>query len=131
VTTFRSFEDIQAWQLARALTKDVYTLSGQGELGRDYGLRDQMRRASVSIMANIAEGFERNSNREFIQYLSIAKGSAGEVRSQLYVAHDLGYISKADCDRLQDTCKHIGSLLHRLIEHLRASDLAGPKYKDV
>jgi len=88
------FEDMEIWQQARDITRTIYFHSQQGGFARDFGLRDQIRRAAVSIMSNIAEGFERGTNKEFIQFLYIAKGSAGEVRSQLYVAFDLGYIDK-------------------------------------
>src|SRR5229473_8394597 len=90
--TFQSFEEIEAWQKARELTREVYAVSDEGPFARDFGLRDQMRRASVSILSNIAEGFERSGTGEFVQFLSAAKGSAGEVRAQLYVALDQGYI---------------------------------------
>jgi four helix bundle protein len=86
--TFRSFEDIEAWQKARSLTSRIYSESNSGKFQRDFGLRDQIRRASVAVMSNIAEGFERAGNKEFLQFLSIAKGSAGEVKSQLFVALD-------------------------------------------
>ena len=81
--TIYKFEDMEVWQNARSLTKKIYICSSNGKFSKDFGLRDQIRRASVSIMSNIAEGFERGSNKEFIQFLFIAKGSAGEVRSQL------------------------------------------------
>ncbi len=92
--TFKSFEEIESWQKARELTREVYTVSNQGAFGKDFGLRDQIRRASVSIMSNIAEGFERDGNREFLQFLAVAKGSSGEVRAQLYIALDQDYINK-------------------------------------
>ena len=86
------FEDMIAWQKARALVGTIYRISGNGRFARDFGLRDQIRRAAVSIMSNLAEGFERGSTREFHQYLVVAKGSCAEVRSQLYVALDVEYI---------------------------------------
>ncbi len=86
MATFKSFEDIEAWQKARELTNRVYDASDKGAFARDFGLRDQIRRACVSILSNIAEGFERSGTGEFVQFLSSAKGSAGEVRAQLYVA---------------------------------------------
>jgi four helix bundle protein len=89
----RKFEDIEAWRVARCLTKEIYTITSRGEFSKDFGLREQIRRASVSIMSNIAEGFERDGNKEFKQFLSTAKGSAGEVKSQLYIALDVGFIS--------------------------------------
>jgi four helix bundle protein len=89
------FEDLVAWQRARELTKDIYSITNQGEFSKDFGLRDQIRKASVSIMSNIAEGFERGGRSEFHHFLVIAKGSCTELRSQLYVALDVGYINKA------------------------------------
>lgn len=82
------FEDIEAWQLAREATTLVYEISSKGEFARDFALRDQIRRSTASIMSNIAEGFERDGDREFLQFIAIAKGSCGEARSQLYVALD-------------------------------------------
>lgn len=90
------FEDIEAWQIARTLTVDIYQLTLKEGFDRDYGMKDQIRRAVVSIMNNIAEGFERGSNKDFAKFLYISRGSAGEVRSLLYVACDLGYISEDD-----------------------------------
>ena len=86
------FEDIEAWQKARGLSKAVYAVTGDGTFARDFGLRDQIRRAAVSVMSNIAEGFDRGGNRELTQFLYIAKGSAAEVQAQLYVALDAGYL---------------------------------------
>jgi len=88
----KMFEELQIWQKARELVKAIYKLSMTDKFKKDYSLVDQIRRSSVSIMSNIAEGFERGSNTEFIQFLYIAKGSAGEVRTQLYIAYDLKYI---------------------------------------
>ena len=86
MATFHRFEDIESWQKARRLARRIYELTGNGDFARDFGLRDQIRRAAVSIMSNIAEGFERDSRREFARFLDIARASTGEVRSQLYVA---------------------------------------------
>ena len=93
MASWKRFEEVEAWQRARELTKLVYQMSTQGDGAKDFGLRDQIRRAAVSIMSNIAEGFERRGAVEFSRFLVVAKASAGEVRSQLYVALDLGYIS--------------------------------------
>jgi len=91
--TITRFEEIEAWQTARELTKLIYFLTEESKFSRDFGLKDQIRRASVSIMSNISEGFESQTQAQFIRYLGIAKASAGEVRSQLYVSRDLDYIT--------------------------------------
>ena len=92
--TIIRFEEIEAWKTARELTKLIYSLTEKGTFSRDFGLRDQIRRAAVSVMSNIAEGFESQTQPQFIRYLGTAKASAGEVRSQLYVANDLGYFTE-------------------------------------
>ena len=122
-----TFEDIVAWQKARELTKSVYALSNEGGFARDFGLRDQIRRASVSIMSNIAEGFERGSNKEFIQFLYIAKGSAGEVRAQLYVALDQKFIDQQTFGRLKAISTEISGMLSGFINHLNKSNYTGAK----
>ena len=94
------FEAIEAWQKARILTKEVYNATATGNFARDFGLRDQIRRAAVSVMYNIAEGFERGGNKEFQQFLSQAKGSAGEVRAQLYVTLDAGFLPQEEFNHL-------------------------------
>jgi four helix bundle protein len=91
----RSFEDLIAWQKARELTKQIYLLTSKKPFSEDFGLRDQIRKASVSVMSNLAEGFERGSRSEFHKFIVIAKASCAEVRSQLYVALDVGYITQA------------------------------------
>jgi len=93
--TIKRFEDTDAWRSARLLVQELYRVTARGPFARDYDLRSQLRRAAVSIMSNIAEGFERRGNKEFRRFLFIAKGSAGEVRSLLYVAADSGYIDTA------------------------------------
>jgi four helix bundle protein len=96
MATFRDFEEIQAWQKAREVTKLTYDMTTQGAFARDFGLRDQLRRSCVSIMANIAEGNGRRSDKEFANFLNMAHGSAAEAQSHLYVALDLGYLDQ-DC----------------------------------
>src|SRR6185295_3205034 len=98
----RSFEDLRVWQMGIDLVKRVYVLTARGTFSRDFGLRDQIRRASVSIPTNIAEGFERSSRKEYLLFLNIAKGSAGEVRSLLRVAFEVGYFDKQTHDRLRE-----------------------------
>jgi len=129
MATFQSFEDIEAWQKARELTRKVYAISNAGTFSRDFGLRDQIRRASASIMSNIAEGFDRSGTREFIQFLAIAKGSAGEVKSQLYIAIDQNYIDKETFDRLFALAAETGRLIGGLINYLRNSSIKGAKYR--
>lgn len=92
--TITRFEEIEAWQTARELTKMIYSFTEESRFSKDFGLKDQIRRASVSIMSNIAEGFESQTQAQFIRYLGLAKASAGEVRSQLYVSRDLDYITQ-------------------------------------
>ena len=94
MTEIKQFENIEIWQKARELTRMIYTISSKGNFEKDFGLKDQIRRASVSVLSNISEGFERGSNKEFIYFLSIAKGSCGEIRAQLYVALDQKYINE-------------------------------------
>jgi len=130
MATFRRFEDIEAWVEARELVKIIYNLTGQEGFGRDYGLRDQTRRAAVSIMANIAEGYERDGNSEFSQFLSIAKASAGEVRSHLYVALDAGYLSAEGFRVLEHRAMRVSVLITRLMAYLRTSGRKGRKYPD-
>jgi four helix bundle protein len=97
-----TFEDLIAWQKARELTREIYTVTKSGEFKKDFGLRDQIQRACVSIMSNIAEGFDRASRAEFHQFLVVAKGSCAEVKSQLYVAFDVGYISNKRFNKLKE-----------------------------
>lgn len=110
------FEELIAWQKARMLTKEIYKITRQGAFAKDFGLTGQMQRASVSIMSNIAEGLERNKRGEFHQFLSIAKASCAEVRSQLYVALDCNYISQNDFDCLLAQAEEVG----RIVGALRA-----------
>ena len=114
------FEDLEIWQHARELTRWVYKLTANGKFSRDYGLKDQMRRASVSIMANIAEGFSRRGDKEFGQFLFIAKSSGSELQSHAYVALDQGYMDKADFEKFYEDLDHIARMLSKLIKHLSA-----------
>jgi four helix bundle protein len=129
MATYESFEELQAWQKARQLVNEVYTLSKNSAFGRDLGLRNQIRRAAVSVMSNVAEGFERGGTGEFVQFLSLAKGSAGEVRSQLYVAHDQGYISAEEFDQLASLASDTSRLISGLMSYLRKSGIKGTKYR--
>jgi four helix bundle protein len=116
-----SFEDLRVWQAGIQLVKQIYIISREGELSRDFGLRDQLRRASVSIPTNIAEGFERRSRKEYVNFLNITKGSAGEVRSLLRVALEIGYLNEETYSRLSQQVIEISKMLFKQIESLNAS----------
>jgi len=124
------FEDIIAWQKARILIKDIYIISAIKAFDKDFSLKDQIRRSSLSISSNIAEGFERGGNKEFIQFLYIAKASSAELRSQLYTALDLGYINEILFNDLIERTIEINKILSGLINFLKSSDLKGNKFKD-
>lgn len=117
--TIRTFEDLLVWQRAIDFVKDVYFVSSQGDLKRDFGLRDQMRRAAVSIPTNIAEGFERASRKEYLLFLNIAKGSAGETRSLLRVALEVGYFSEAQHNRLREKAITLSKYLFNQMDSIR------------
>ena len=107
----KRFEDFIAWQKARKLTSEVYKVTSQGKVARDYGLKDQIRRAAVSSMSNLPEGFERGRPGEFHQFLSVAKGSCAELRSQLYVALDVGYLEPEAFTTLMSQASEVGLIL--------------------
>jgi four helix bundle protein len=115
--TIERFEDLIAWQKSRTLTRDIYQITRAGSFAKDFGLSGQIQRAAVSIMSNIAEGFERGGRSQFHQCLSIAKASCAEVRSQLYVAFDVGHLSRAAFDELLTHAEELG----RIIGGLRTS----------
>ena len=120
MATIERFEDIVAWQTARGLTQLVYSLSNRGSFAQDWGLRDQMRRAAVSVLSNIAEGFESRPQSLFIDYLGRAKGSAGELRAQAYVALDAGYLTSAEFEQVFDQVDKCSRQLSRFIQYLKA-----------
>src|SRR5712671_1494123 len=119
------FEDIVAWQKARVLTREIYASTRVGPFTKDFGLKGQIQRASVSSMANIAEGFERGGDNEFIQFLSTAKGSSGEVKSHLYVALDQDYVSSKTFDQLYAKADEVSRLIGGFMTYLTASQLRG------
>jgi four helix bundle protein len=129
MAVIKKFEEIEAWQKARELVKIIYTETNTGAFSKDYGLKDQMRRAAVSILSNIAEGFERGGDKEFTQFIAIAKGSSGEVRAQLYVALDQGYVDQETFDQLSNFTIQISKMLSGLMKYLRSSGYKGSKYK--
>ena len=113
------FEDLEAWQIARELTNQIYTITKKESICRDFGFVDQIRRAAISIMNNIAEGFERGSNKDFVKFLFIARGSAGELRSMLYLGLDQGYLTNSDFSECSDLCIRSGQIIWALIKGLR------------
>jgi four helix bundle protein len=125
----KKLEDLESWKKARKLTNAVYEETARGSYIRDFGLKDQIRRASISILSNIAEGFERGGDKEFLQFLAMAKGSCGEVRAQLYIAVDQGYLSQALFDELSNNTREISGLISGLMKYLSHSDLKGSKYR--
>jgi four helix bundle protein len=127
----KNFEDLEIWKDARRLTQEIYNLSKAPRFSKDFSLRDQMQRAAVSIMSNIAEGFERAGNQEFIQFLYVAKASCGEVRSQIYVALDQGYVAKPDSEESIIAFRRLSGMIGNLINYLRRSGMKGAKFSAV
>jgi four helix bundle protein len=116
------FEDIQCWKLGRELTRQVYEVTGEGAFARDFGLKDQIQRASGSIMHNVAEGFDGGSNKEFIKFLRYSQRSASEVQSQLYVALDQRYLNQAQFQQLYDLTAKIHTKIGAFIAYLLKSE---------
>src|SRR4029434_4359880 len=127
----KNFEDLAVCRQARQLTQEVYRLTKTEKFLKDFGLRDQIRRATVSVMSNIAEGFERGGNQEFIQFLYVAKASCGEVRSQIYVALDQGYVAKPDSEESIVAFRRLSGMIGNLINYLRRSGMKGAKFSAV
>jgi len=123
------FEDLEIWKEARLLCKLVSVVIRGDEFSKDFRLRDQIKASSESIMDNIAEGFEREGNREFIQFLTIAKGSCGECRSQAYRSFDYIYIDQAKLDELINKTVQLSKQISALISYLKSSELKGSKFK--
>jgi four helix bundle protein len=124
----KNFEDLNVWKQARQLTQEVYRLTKTEKFLKDFGLRDQIRRAAISVMSNIAEDFERGGNQEFVQFLYVAKASCGEVRSQLYVALDQGYVTADNSEKLLQLFRRLSGMISYLITYLRESDMKGEKF---
>ena len=129
MATIRKFEEILAWQVARELAKVVYALTKTGPLSKDFGMRDQLQRAAVSVGSNIAEGFERNGNKEFAKFLWIAKGSSGEVASQMYTALDAGYVSQEQFETVYNLARRCSFLTYKFITSLKSTPISGERYK--
>ena len=129
MATVEKFENLACWQKARELNRLVYKISRNGNFAKDFGLRDQIRRASVSVMSNIAEGFERGGDKEFVQFLSNAKGSSGEVRCQLYAAFDESYLNETEFNELYARSEEVSRMISGFMTYLQHSGLRGSKYK--
>ena len=130
MATFKCFEEIESWQLARIVAKEIYFLTLEKSFANDFGIIKQMRDSSGSIMDNIAEGFERGGNKEFIQFLSIAKGSCGELRSQLYRCFDRGLLTEIKFNEFRDKCYALSGKIENLIKYLKSSEIKGNKFKE-
>lgn len=124
----KRFEDLEVWKLAREVTKLIYGISSDGAFSRDFALANQIRRASISIVSNIAEGFERNGDKEFLQFLAIAKGSCGEVRAQVYVALDQNYIDQEQFNIIHNKLNETSRTISGLMKYLQQSEFKGSKF---
>jgi four helix bundle protein len=123
------FEELEIWKLSLKITKNIYDLTAKKEFSKDFGLRDQVRRAIVSVSSNIVEGFEKNNNNEFIRFLKIAKGSVGEVRSQLYIALSVGYISKEEFEKINKESESLARQIGAFIIYLQNKRIDNKFYK--
>ncbi len=130
MSTVERFEDLEVWQLAKSVANEIYDLTSVGKFSHDYVLRDQIRRAVVSIFSNIAEGFERNGNKEFVQFLSIAKASCGEVRAQLIFAKDREYITEQQFHLILKNLFSLSNQIAGFLKYLKQSELRGSKFKN-
>jgi four helix bundle protein len=130
MATIVKFEDMDIWKDARSLSCEIIQIIKGTELNVDYRLRDQIKGSSGSVMDNIAEGFERDGNMEFRQFLSIAKGSAGEIRSQIYRVYDSGYISEEEMTRLTSDYEKLSRRISNFISYLNKRDFKGIKFKE-
>ena len=127
--TVTNFEELYIWQISREFCKDIFRIINYEQFSKDFRLKDQIRAASGSVMDNIAEGFERGGNKEFVQFLYIAKGSCGETRSQLYRALDSKYITDEELNVLKQKAIHLSQSIGNFIKYLKQSELTGSKYK--
>jgi four helix bundle protein len=124
----KRFEDLEIWKEARELSKLVYKITSIGQFSTDYKFRDQIRASAGSAMDNISEGFDRGGNKEFYQFLSVSRGSAGEVRSQSYRAFDNGYITEEKLNELLELSDSLSRKTYNLMKHIKNSDIKGVKY---
>ncbi|MDP2060976.1 MAG: four helix bundle protein [Flavobacteriaceae bacterium] len=127
--TVKTFEDLEIWKLAKLLCQDIFMITCHDLFSKDFGLRNQINNSSGSVMDNIAEGFDRDGTKEFIQFLSIAKASCGECRSQLYRALDRAYITSLEFEDISKKTIDLGRKISNLMDYLRKTDIRGSKYK--
>ena len=130
MATFTTFKDLESWQLARTLSREIWVLTNEGSFKNDFALKGQINKSSGSVMDNIAEGFGRGGNKEFIQFVAIALGSLAETTSQLYRANDRAHLNQETFDRLSEMIIQIGNKLGGLSKYLQQSDIKGLKYKN-
>ena len=117
--SYQSFKELRVWQEAKTLAVEVYKMTSSGRISRDFGLKDQMQRAAVSIASNICEGYERHSDAEFLRFLHIAKGSLSELVTQLEIAGEVGMVTEELVSQIEERCKKVGSMLTKLIQSKR------------
>lgn len=130
MATIKKFEELEIWRLARAFSLKIYNVTADGTFSRDWSLKNQINESTGSVMDNIAEGFERGGNKEFINFLSYAKGSAGESKSQLYRALDRRHITPVLFDELREEATILGSKIGKLMEYLKNSGYRGNKFME-
>jgi len=131
MATYNPFEELPVWKSAKDLAILIYKVTSQGKISRDYGLKDQIQRAAVSVSSNIAEGFERGTKQEFIQFLYIARGSCGELRSQLYIAKEIGYLDdNEEFKKLCEATRKVSKQINGFIEYLKEAKILGQKFFD-
>jgi four helix bundle protein len=128
MSTIKRFEDLEVWQTARKLNNEIFSFTQKVNFSKDFTLKDQIKRSSGSVMDNIAEGFAREGTKELISFLSISKGSAAEVQSQLYRALDFNYIDKIELDSAYDKSDHIQRMISKLSKYLQNSGIKGNKF---
>lgn len=129
MATIRTFKELDVWKMSVELSKMVYDLSSKGNFSRDFPLQNQIKKAAISVASNIAEGFEREGNKELIQFLAIAKGSTAEVQTQLHIAFEVGHITRDEFGQVDRQCTDVLKLLSGFMRYLKSSPMDGNKFK--